>query len=119
MKKQSNVAVKWSYIAIQIIVILGLSACATSQLGGTGQGSLPFYRCEHGIEFTAKFVGESVSLDSSRGYDVLFAATKAAQDNKEYSNPRMAASFGLGTSGQEAQLRYPLLPLIARCVRDH
>jgi hypothetical protein len=30
----------------------------------------------------------------------------------------MRAEFGLGASGREAVLRYPLLPLVARCVRD-
>ena len=71
------------------------------------------------MAFTARFMGDSVALDSSRGYEVLFAKSKVEQDKQEYSNPRMAASFGLGSSGREAQLRYPLLPLIARCVRDN
>jgi hypothetical protein len=35
-----------------------------------------------------------------------------------YSNPRMKAEFGLGATGREAIVRYPLLPLAARCARD-
>ncbi len=119
MKKQGNVSVIWPYTAILIIVLTGLVACAAPEPSGLAKASLPFYRCEHGIAFTAKFDGDAVTLDSSRGYDLLFARSKAEQDKQEYSNPRMSASFGLGSSGREAQLRYPLLPLIARCVRDN
>jgi hypothetical protein len=116
MKKQGNVSVIWSYIAMKIVVIASLGACASPEPSSSAKTSLPFYRCEYGIEFTAKFDGDSVALDSSRGYDLLYATGK---DKKEYSNPRMAASFGQGASGREAQLRYPLLPLIAHCVRDN
>jgi hypothetical protein len=35
-----------------------------------------------------------------------------------YANPRLRAEFGLGATGREAILHYPLLPLTARCVRD-
>jgi hypothetical protein len=86
---------------------------------------LDFYRCEYGIEFTAKFVDNSVTLDSSRGYDVLFKDSKASASPVspsvtpvEYSNPRMNATFNLGVTGREAVLRYPLLPLVSRCVRE-
>ena len=119
MKNISNVTVKWSYIATLIIVTVWLSACATPEPNSAANASLPFYRCEHDISFTAKFDGDAVRLDSSRGYDILFARSKAEQDKQGYSNPRMTASFGLGSTGREAQLRYPLLPLIARCVRDN
>jgi hypothetical protein len=86
---------------------------------------LDFYRCEYGIEFTAKFVDNSVTLDSSRGYDILFKDSKASATPTspsvtpvEYSNPRMNATFNLGVTGREAVLRYPLLPLVSRCVRE-
>lgn len=119
MKKQINVSVIWSHTATVIVVMAGLSACATQAPSGADKASLPFYRCEHGIAFTAKFEGDAVRLGSSHGYDILFARSKAEQDKQQYSNPRMVASFGLGSIGREAQLRYPLLPLIARCVRDN
>lgn len=79
------------------------------------------YRCEMGIEFSARFSGESVALDSSRGYEMLFKDAKPLPDPprpNEYRNPRMSVEFNLGKDGKEALLRYPLLPLVARCVKD-
>lgn len=79
------------------------------------------YRCELGIEFSARFSGESVALDSSRGYEMLFKDAKplpAPPKPDEYRNPRMSVEFNLGKEGNEALLRYPLLPLVARCVKD-
>jgi hypothetical protein len=72
------------------------------------------YRCELGIEFSARFSGDSVALDTSRGYELLFRDGKP----NAYRNPRMSAEFKLGKDGREALLRYPLLPLAARCVQD-
>ncbi len=102
----------------------GLASLATAWAlaGCAGLGApqaLPQYRCEHGIGFTAKFVDDSVVLDSSRGYEVLYRdAGGLTPAQQVFSNPRMRAEFGLGASGREAILRYPLLPLVARCVRD-
>jgi hypothetical protein len=104
-----------------------LAACANSPSTATVAATKPldFYRCEYGIEFTAKFVDNSVTLDSSRGYDVLFKDSKASASPVspsitpvEYSNPRMNATFNLGVTGREAVVRYPLLPLVSRCVRE-
>ena len=95
--------------------VLTLAGCA----GMGGEAALPHYRCEHGIEFTVKFVDDSAQLNGSRGYDVLYRDAGGQGDKQAfYSNPRMRAEFGLGSSGREAMLRYPLLPLVARCVRD-
>lgn len=95
-----------------------LAACAnTSAPELTAQR----YRCEAGIEFSARFSGESVALDSSRGYEMLFKDAKPLPDPpkpNEYRNPRMSVEFQLGKDGNEALLRYPLLPLVARCVKD-
>lgn len=85
------------------------------------QAPPPQYRCELGIEFTAKFIDDTVALNGSRGYDVLFRSAKgtAQADNANfYSNPRMEVEFNQGSGGREATLRYPLLPLVVRCVRD-
>ena len=79
------------------------------------------YRCEMGIEFSARFSGESVALDSPRGYELLFRDTKPLPDPpkpNEYRNPRMSVEFKLGKDGNEALLRYPLLPLASRCVKE-
>ena len=77
----------------------------------------PLYRCDGGIEFTARFVDDSVLIDSTRGYEVLYLdAGGTTPQQRFYSNPKMKAEFGLGVGGREAILRYPLLPLVARCV---
>jgi hypothetical protein len=105
--------------------VLALAACAS---GPVPSKPLPFYRCEYGLEFTAKFSGDSVVLDSSRGYDVLYRGGKKANPDvaanaktgpHEYSNPRMSAAFNLGVLERDAIVRYPLLPLVSRCVRDN
>lgn len=100
-----------------------LAAAAWLLAGCAGQGpgaNLPRYRCEHGIEFTVRFVDDSALLDAgARGYDVLYRdAGGVTPQQQVFSNPRMRAEFGLGATQREALLRYPLLPLVARCVRD-
>jgi hypothetical protein len=101
---------------------LALAACSLALLSGCASGPKstgPFYRCEHGLEFTVRFVDDTAILDSSRGYDVLYRdAGGQGPLQTFYSNPRMRAEFGLGATGREAIVRYPLLPLVARCVRD-
>jgi hypothetical protein len=95
-----------------------LAACANTS---TQDPPAQRYRCELGIEFSARFSGESVSLDTTRGYEMLFRDAKPLPDPpkpNEYRNPRMSAEFQLGKDGNEALLRYPLLPLVVRCVRD-
>ena len=82
-------------------------------------GEAPLYRCENEIAFTARFIDNSAVLDGSRGYDVLYRdAGGITPSQTVYSNIRMRAEFGLGPSGREAILRYPLLPLVVRCVRE-
>ena len=94
-----------------------LSGCATGNVGSSSAGQR--YRCEQGIEFSVKFVDDSALIDSSRGYDVLFRdAGGQGEGQTVYSNAVVRAEFGLGASGREARLSYPLLPLVVRCVRD-
>ena len=91
-----------------------LSACS-----GFGGSAGPHYRCEHGIEFNVKFVDNTAILSGSGGHDVLLRdAGGQGEKQTVYTNPRMRAEFGLGSSGKEAILRYPLLPLAARCALD-
>ena len=112
-------------VSLKDLKTVGKTACAGSLLalagcaGMGGEAALPHYRCEHGIEFTVKFADDSALLNGSGGYDVLYRDA-GGQGEKQafYSNPRMRAEFGLGASGREAMLRYPLLPLAARCVRE-
>jgi len=107
------------------LLVTGLLAAAA--LGGcAGMGpsrpaeSRAHYRCEHGFEFTVRFVDDSAVLDAgSRGSDVLLRdAGGATPQQSVYSNLRMRAEFGLGASGREAILHYPMLPLVSHCVRD-
>ena len=116
-EKQSHRAPSKKTSVTAAAAVLVLAGCAAPPSGPP----LPLYRCEYGIEFTAKFIDDSVALDSTRGYDVLYRGGKHATDPKnlnEYANARMSAEFKLGATGREAVLRYPLLPLVTRCVRD-
>lgn len=92
-----------------------LSACAGP---GRPSGALQ-YRCEHGMDFKVRFVDDTALLEGPRANAVLFRdAGGQGPQQAVYSNTQMRAEFGLGANAREAQLRYPLLPLVARCVRD-
>ena len=98
-------------------VAVVLTACAGA--GPNARSGLPLYRCDHGIEFTVKFVDNSAVLDGPRANEVLLRdAGGQGPVQAVYSNTHMRAEFGLGPDGREAVLRYPLLPLVARCLRD-
>ena len=103
-----------SAMAFALVLLTG---CAAGNLGSSSAGQR--YRCEQGIEFSVKFVDDSALIDSSRGYNVLFRdAGGQGEGQTVYSNAVARAEFGLGVGGREAVLRYPLLPLVVRCVRD-
>lgn len=92
-----------------------LAACAGPATGP----ALPRYVCEYGLEFSVRFVDDTAVLDGTRGREVLYRdAGGLTPQHTVYSNPRMKAEFGLGATGREAIVRYPLLPLAARCARD-
>ena len=118
MNKQDRQVGKWPIPLMSRAVWVGL-ATLTGCAGTSGQPAAPLYRCEHAIEFTARFIDDTAVLDGSRGYDLLYRdAGGQGETQTVYSNRRMRAEFGLGPSGREAVLRYALLPLVARCVRD-
>ncbi|MEO7399465.1 MAG: hypothetical protein ABIV07_01650 [Polaromonas sp.] len=101
-------------ILISLVALGALAGCA-----GRGDATgLPHYQCEHGIEFTARFVDDTAVLDGTRGNDLLYRDAGGQGAQTVYSNPRLRAEFGLGARGREAVLHYLLLPLEARCVRD-
>ena len=103
-----------SALAFALVLLTG---CATENSGTASTGQR--YGCEQGIEFSVKFVDDSALIDSSRGYNVLLRdAGGQGEGQTVYSNAVVRAEFGLGASGREAVLRYPLLPLVVRCVRD-
>src|SRR6185369_12441258 len=93
---------------------------ASSAEPNTPGASLDHYRCDEGVEFTVRFADDSANIDAGPfGSDVLLRdAGGTTPQQTVYSNARMRAEFGLGASGREAILRYPLAPLVAHCVRD-
>ncbi len=99
------------------LAALLLAGCAAGSVGNASTGQR--YRCEQGLQFSVKFVDDSALIDSSFGNDVLFRdAGGQGEGQTVYSNAAVRAEFGLGASGREARLSYPLLPLVARCVQD-
>lgn len=102
----------------RVALLLSVSLLAACASKGEWGGEAPLYRCEAGVEFRARFIDNTAVVDGSRGYDVLYRDAGGTGDQAFYRNPRMRAEFGLGPTGREAILRYPLLPLVLRCVRD-
>lgn len=94
--------------------VLALAGCAARDFQTPG----PLYRCEHGIDFRVKFIDDTAVLDSGTGSDVLLRDAGGQGTQTFYSSARLKAEFGLGPTGREAIVRYPMLPLVARCVRD-
>ncbi|MES2414273.1 MAG: hypothetical protein V4614_10760 [Pseudomonadota bacterium] len=97
-----------------LLVLAAMAGCADKGW----HAEAPLYRCEAGVEFRASFIDNTVVVDGSGGYDVLYRDAGGVGEQAFYRNPRMRAEFGLGASGREAILRYPLLPLVVRCVRE-
>jgi hypothetical protein len=95
---------------------------ASTSAPGTASpaASLPNYRCEHNIEFSARFVDDTAVLDvGSRGREVLLRdAGGLTPQQTVFSNDRLRAEFGLGPTGRDAILRYLSPPLVANCVRE-
>ena len=115
MIEQTGKPVTVLTVLTALLGALVLAGCA----GRSGQAAAPLYRCEHGLEFTVRFIDDTAQLDGSRGHDLLYRDAGGQGDKQTvYSNERVRAEFGLGASGREAVLRYPLLPLVARCMRD-
>ena len=95
-----------------------LSGCA-SDANMLQMAEAERYRCENDIAFTVRFADDSASINSNRGYELLYRTAGGLTPSQTvYSNPRMRAEFGLGTGGKEAILRYLLQPVVVRCARD-
>ena len=104
-------------VSVMTFALLLLTACATGNSSTAPADQR--YSCEQGIKFSVKFVDDSALIDSSRGYNVLLRdAGGQGEGQTVYSNAVVRAEFWLGAGGREAVLRYPLLPLVVRCVRD-
>ena len=112
-------------ITVLILCVL-LAGCVSdsNRMGTTGADpDLILYRCENDVAFTVKFSNDSATINSNRGYEVLYP-TKGINNGglpssqTTYNNTRMRAEFGLGSTGNEAILRYLLQPIVVRCSRD-
>ncbi len=102
-----------------VMALAGVAALAgCAGMKSSDPSALPLYRCDQGMQFTVSFVNDTAVLKGARGDDVLLRDAGGQGAQTVYSNPRMRAEFGLGASGREAVLHYPLLPLVARCMRD-
>lgn len=95
-----------------------LSSCAF-HAGPQKSEQAERYRCENDIAFTVKFANDSATINSNRGYEVLYrTAGGLTASQTVFVNPRIRAEFGLGATGREAMLRYLLQPVVVRCIRD-
>ena len=108
--------------ALVCLVCSALAGCAvdsSQRKTADADTNLQRYRCENDVGFTVMFANDSATINSNRGYEVLYqTAGSLTADQTVYSNPRMRAEFGLGTAGDQAILRYLLQPVVVRCVRD-
>ena len=103
---------------VTIMVCCALASCATDS-DTLKNAEAERYRCENDIAFTVKFADDSATVNSNRGYEVLLRTAGGLTPGQSvFINPRMRAEFGLGATGREAILRYPLQPGVVRCVRD-
>jgi hypothetical protein len=102
---------------IALLISAALAGCATDS-ARLAQGQQR-YRCDQGIEFTVRFGPDTAMLDAgSSGYDLLYRdAGGVTPQQSVYSNPRLRAEFGLGSTQSEALLRYLGSPRVARCTR--
>jgi hypothetical protein len=106
--KQVSTLVAWAGISL-------LAGCAVSP----GPSAAALYRCEQGIEFSARFANDTAVLQGSRGDELLYRDAGGQGDQHTvYSNPALRAEFGLGAGQRQAVLRYAQPPLQTRCVRD-
>ena len=101
-----------------VILFAALEGCASGP-GALNAAHADRYQCEGDLAFMVRFKDDSAAIDGNRGYEVLLRTAGGLTPTQTvFINRRMRAEFGLGASGREAILRYPLQPLVVRCVRD-
>ena len=106
-------------VCLACSVLAGCAVDSIQRKTADADINLQRYRCENDVAFTVKFANDSATINSNRGYEVLFrTAGGLSAEQTVYSNPRMRAEFGLGTAGNQSILRYLLQPVVVRCVRD-
>lgn len=104
---------------LQLAALCGAAGAVLAAAGCAGPPAgvpLPFYRCEHQIEFTLRVDGQTAVVDLRPGREVLWRDDSAT--GLSYSNPRMKLELGQGDRAREALLRLPNKPLAARCARE-
>lgn len=102
---------------VAVMALLGLGVLAGCAGVGAAPGQ-PVYRCDNGLEFTARFVDDSVVLKGAGVEDVLLRdAGGQGEQQPVFSSARLRAQFGLGASAREALLQYAAPPLAVRCQR--
>jgi hypothetical protein len=112
--RQRKAGLRHTALLVGLSGLLMLPGCATQGTTTSGEA----YRCEQGVSFTVRFEGDSAIIDGTNGNDVLLRdAGGTTPQQTVFSNARLKAEFGLGDTGREAVLRYPLLPLVVRCVK--
>jgi hypothetical protein len=96
------------------------AASTSSGVRASTSGGLARYRCEQGVEFTARFADDSAVLDAgARGKETLLRdAGGVTPQQSVYSSNRLRAEFGLGSDGKQAVLHYLAPALELRCILD-
>lgn len=106
--------------ALALAALGALGGCTS--MGGAktqAQAQAPHYRCGQGIEFTARFVDDTVEISGPRGQEVLPRdAGGQGPQQAVFSGARVRAEFGLGAGAREARLQYFEPPLLLSCQRD-
>ena len=107
-------------VRMAFLLTLAGAAALAGCAGLTGsRPSAQVYRCAQNLQFAVSFVNDTAVLKGARGDDVLLRDAGGQGAQTVYTNPRMRAEFGLGSSGREALLQYvPPAPLVVRCQRD-
>ena len=115
MNKQAGKPIVAAMAMASVVVLAG---CA-GMTGSSSSSNQPVYRCDQGLQFTVRFVNDTAMLNGARGDDVLLRDAGGQGTQTVYTNPRLRAEFGLGSSGREALLQYlPPAPVALRCRSD-
>jgi hypothetical protein len=96
------------------------AVAAASPAAAPPASAPPHYRCDGGLEFTVRFGDDTAVLDAgAQGKETLLRdAGGATPQQTVYSNDRVRAEFGLGTTTREAVVHYASPAREVHCVED-
>jgi len=82
--------------------------------------ALPLYRCDQGIEFSARFGEGTAELEiAGRGRELLLRdAGGLTPQQTVYSSTRLKAQFGLEPEGRGAKLNFVSPPIEVNCTKS-